>query len=68
MAADAWLSFAYQFGVGGVLFVLPVLAGLKHKVIRMDRAIDRRLLVSVGLVYAFYFLLQGIWTFLALPS
>jgi hypothetical protein len=66
MSGDAWLSFAYLYGVGGILFSLPIIAGLRFKVIDLRRAVDRRLLVSIIGTYFFYFAMQGLWTLYAL--
>lgn len=66
MTHDAWLSFAYQFVIGGMLFAVPIAAGLKFQVIRLDRPIDHRLMLSIVGIFLFYFVLQGLWTLIVL--
>ena len=58
---ENWLSFLYLYGVGGLLFSIPILLSIKKKSLSLKKTKDRRLLGMLIFGYVFYFVLQGGW-------
>lgn len=65
---EHWSSFLYLYGVGGLLFGAAVGLGIRHRVFKMERRSDRRLLTAIVGAYVFYFVAQGAWNLAAIAS
>lgn len=65
---EHWYSFLYLYVVGGMLFGLAIALGIRKRVLRLERAADRRILVGMIGTYLLYFTLQGVWNILAVLS
>lgn len=63
-----WHSFLYGYGVGGLLFALPIAVALKKGAIRADVPAERRLLVGLVVTYLAYMTTHGVWNALAIRS
>ena len=46
---NTWLPWIYQYGVGGLIFAVSVIVVLRSGALRLDRSIDRRLLIALAI-------------------
>lgn len=65
---EHWYSFIYLFGIGGLIFCIPIYLGLKKGVLKPHRFNDRGILVRVFTAYIAYFVVQGLWNIWAIGS
>lgn len=65
MPIDTWLPFFYHYGVGGLLFVLSLLAALGTGAVRWDRQRDRRLVLVLVAGMVGFALIRAVWIALA---
>lgn len=63
MALERILPILVQFGAGGVLCVLGVVAGLRSGYVQPSHPEDRRALITVAAGYAVLLLLAAAFTF-----
>lgn len=62
---EQWLNYAYHYGVGGLFFGGTIAIMLRRGALRMDRPIDRRLVVMLTFGLALFMLTHGAWIALA---
>ena len=59
---DRWLTFCYQYGIGGLLFFSSLMAALKGGALRpREIPSDMRLLAALLGGYAGFLLVHGAW-------
>jgi hypothetical protein len=65
---EHWISFIYLYGIGGIIFCIPIFLGIKKGVLKLNRKTDRRILYGLLSAYWGYFAFQGVWNILAIGS
>lgn len=65
---EHWYSFIYFYGLGGILFTLPILLALKKGVIDLKNAQDKLILKGIVVCYLLYFFVHGAWNIWAINS
>jgi len=66
-AFDAWLPWMYQYGVGGLLAALTLVASLKAGALDISRKADKQLLVWLLCGYFGFCTVHAIWIFGVYP-
>jgi hypothetical protein len=62
---DRWLPFAYQYGLGGLIFVIGVAMLLRAGALRLRRPEDRRLLLAMVAGLLGFMTIHAVWIELA---
>jgi ABC-type Mn2+/Zn2+ transport system permease subunit len=63
-----WLPWIYQYAVGGVIFVISLVIALRTGALRLDRSIDRRLLIALVTGLLVFMAGHAAWIAIAAPS
>ena len=62
-----WLPWVYQYAVGGVIFVVSLVIALRTGALRLDRSIDRRLLIVLVIGLLAFMAGHAVWIAFAGP-
>ena len=65
---NGWLTYLYQFIVGGFFFALGTIYVVATKAANLKLAADRKWTIALVAGYVWLALLFGIWTYLAIHS
>jgi uncharacterized membrane protein len=58
---NVWICWIYQYGVGGLVFFGTLVLALRAGALRLEQAIDRRLLTLLVAGYFLMAALHGVW-------
>ena len=64
--SNQWLSFFYQYGVGGIVFSLSLWGIIEHDVLNFSKKIDKHIFYLMLCGFVSFLLVHGIWVYLVL--